>query len=67
MAAIGYAAAQRGDAVAIAGTLALRAIYALFRVAPRRIIGKVLSKKRRSMAIYPYIAGNRTSPLIFLR
>ena len=51
VAAIGYAAAQHGDAVAIAGTLALRAIYALFRVAPRRVIGKVLSKKRRSMAI----------------
>jgi short-subunit dehydrogenase len=50
VAEIGYSAAQRGTTVAVAGTPALRAIYTLFQVAPRRLIGAMLSKKRRRMA-----------------
>lgn len=50
VAEIGYRSAQRGKTVAVAGRSALRAIYTLFRMAPRRIVGNMLSKKRRSMA-----------------
>jgi short-subunit dehydrogenase len=47
----GFEAARRNVTVAVAGTLALRVIYALFKIAPRRAIGAMLSRKRRSMAI----------------
>jgi len=46
----GLDAASRGVTVAVVGTPALRAIYALFRIAPRRVVGRMLSRKRKRMA-----------------
>jgi short-subunit dehydrogenase len=47
----GFEAARRGVTVAIVGTPALRAISALFQVAPRRIVGQMFSKRRKRMAV----------------
>jgi short-subunit dehydrogenase len=51
VAEVGYEAAQRGVTVAVVGTPALRAMYALCRIAPRRLIGSALSNKRKSMGV----------------
>jgi short-subunit dehydrogenase len=45
----GFEAARRGATIAILGTPALRTIYALVRLAPRRVVGSMLSNKRKSM------------------
>ena len=46
----GYGATMRGVTVKVVGTLPLRIISTLFQVAPRRLVGAVLSRKRRGMA-----------------
>lgn len=47
----GFEAAERGVSVAVVGTPALRAIYALLQIAPRRVVGGALSKMRKSMGV----------------
>jgi len=50
VAKIGLQAAMRGRAVCLVGTLPMRIVSLLFQLGPRRLIGSLLSKKRRKMA-----------------
>jgi len=45
----GFEAARRGSAVTVVGTAPQRLISAVFRLGPRRTIGRLLSNKRRKM------------------
>jgi short-subunit dehydrogenase len=47
----GFRAAQRGASVSVVGTPALRAVSLLFRMSPRKVVGRVLSNKRKRMAV----------------
>jgi uncharacterized protein len=47
----GVRAAMQGMVVKAVGTFPLRIISLLFRIAPRRFVGALLSKKRRGMAV----------------
>ncbi|MHB8270357.1 SDR family NAD(P)-dependent oxidoreductase [Bradyrhizobium sp.] len=49
VAAKAFRAARRGAQVAVVGTVPLRAMYAIFRMLPRRFVAAVLSRKRRSI------------------
>jgi uncharacterized protein len=49
VAAKAFKASRRGVQVAVVGTIALRAMYAIFRMLPRRFVAAMLSRKRRSV------------------
>ena len=51
VAEIGLRAAQRGASVAVAATPAVHALYALFSVGPRHLVGAVLSRKRKRLDV----------------
>jgi short-subunit dehydrogenase len=51
VAEVGWEAARRGSPVAIAGSPALRAISTLFQIGPRRLVGHLLSQRRKGMAV----------------
>ena len=51
VARIGFKAAQRGVVVVTAATPALKALYALLGVAPRRLVGAALSQVRRNLDV----------------
>jgi short-subunit dehydrogenase len=47
----GFDAAMRGVPVSIVGTFPLRLLSTMFQLAPRRLVGSFLSRKRRTMAV----------------
>jgi short-subunit dehydrogenase len=47
----GFDAAMRGAPVSIVGTFSLRLLSILFQLAPRRLVGSFLSRKRRAMGV----------------
>jgi short-subunit dehydrogenase len=51
VAKVGFEAAQHGAVVVVAATPALKALYILFRILPRRIVASALSRARKKMDV----------------
>ena len=49
VAKVGFEAAQRGAVIVVVATAALKALYILFRIFPRRIVAAALSRARKKL------------------